>query len=83
MANLSAIDSLNIIGYYGEMELPTAEKKVRIVMAEQLQGTVSKYYDTVRTILSDEKASKRKKDILLAAAVISLKTACLSLVDKD
>lgn len=80
--SLSATDSLNIIGYYGEMELPLAEKKVRIVMAEQLQGTVEKYYDTVRTILSDERTSKRKKDILLAAAVLSLKNAYLSIFDK-
>lgn len=82
MASLAAIDSLNIIGYYGEMELPLAEKKVRIVMSEQLQGTVEKYYDTVRTILSDERTSKRKKDILLAAAVLSLKNAYLSIFDK-
>lgn len=82
MASLAAIDSLNIIGYYGEMELPLAERKVRIVMAEQLQGTVEKYYDTVRTILSDERTSKRKKDILLAAAVLSLKNAYLSIFDK-
>lgn len=80
--SLSATDSLNIIGYYGEMELPLAEKKVRIVMSEQLQGTVEKYYDTVRTILSDDKTSKRKKDILLAAAVLSLKNAYLSIFDK-
>lgn len=80
--SLSATDSLNIIGYYGEMELPTAEKKVRIVMAEQLQGIVSKYYETVRTILSDENTNKRKKDILLAAAVLSLKNAYLSVFDK-
>lgn len=80
--SLSATDSLNIIGYYGEMELSTAEKKVRIVMAEQLQGTVSKYYDTVRAILADDKASKRKKDLLLAAAVLSLKNAYLSLFNK-
>lgn len=80
--SLSATDSLNIIGYYGEMELPTAEKKVRIVMAEQLQGTVEKYYETVRAILSDDKTSKRKKDILLAAAVLSLKNAYLSIFDK-
>lgn len=80
--SLSATDSLNIIGYYGEMELPTAEKKVRIVMAEQLQNLVSKYYETVRTILSDENTNKRKKDILLAAAVLSLKNAYLSVFDK-
>lgn len=80
--SLSATDSLNIIGYYGEMELSTAEKKVRIVMAEQLQGTVSKYYDTVRAILADDKASKRKKDLLLAAAVISLKNTYLALFNK-
>lgn len=80
--SLSATDSLNIIGYYGEMELPLAEKKVRIVMSEQLQGTVERYYDTVRTILSDDKTSKRKKDILLAAAVLSLKNAYLSIFDK-
>ena len=80
--SLSATDSLNIINYYGEMELPTAERKVRIVMAEQLQSTVSKYYETVRTILSDERTSKRKKDILLAAAVLSLKNAYLSIFDK-
>lgn len=81
MAN-SAADSLNIIGYYGEMELSTAEKKVRIVMAERLQSVVEKYYETARTILSDEKSSKRKKDILLAAAVLSLKNAYLSIFDK-
>ncbi len=81
MASLAATDSLNII-YYGEMELPAAEKKVRIVMAKQLQGTVSKYYDTVRAILADEKVSKRKRDILLAAAVMSLKNAYLSFFDK-
>lgn len=80
--SLSATDSLNIIGYYGEMELPTAEKKVRIVMAEQLQDTVSKYYDTVKTILSDEKTSESKKGILLAAAVLTLKNAYLSVFDK-
>lgn len=80
--SLSATDSLNIIGYYGEMELPTAEKKVRIVMAEQFQGTVEKYYETVRMILSDERTSKRKKDLLLAAAVLSLKNAYLSIFDK-
>lgn len=82
MASLAAIDSLNIIGYYGEMELPLAERKVRIVMAEQLQGVVSKYYETVRTILADEKAIKRKKNLLLAAAVLSLKNAYLSIFDK-
>lgn len=81
MASLAAIDSLNIIGYYGEMELPLAERKVRIVMAEQLQGTVEKYYETVRTILADKKAIKRKKNLLLAAAVLSLKNAYLSIFD--
>lgn len=80
--SLSVTDNLNIIGYYGEMELSAAEKKVRIVMAKQLQGTVSKYYDTVRAILADEKVSKRKRDILLAAAVMSLKNAYLSIFDK-
>lgn len=82
MAKLTAIDSLNIIGYYGEMDLSLAEKKVRIVMAEQLHGVVSKYYAAAQTILADEKTSKRKKTLLLAAAVLSLKNAYLSIVNK-
>lgn len=81
MASLASVDRLNVL-YYGEMELTAEEKKLRIVMAGELQSTVGKYYDTVRVILSDDKTSKRKKDLLLAAAVLSLKNAYLSLFNK-
>ena len=81
MASLASVDRLNIL-YYGEMELPAAEKKLRIVMAGAFQDAVRKYYDTVRAIISDEKTDNRRKDILLAAAVVSLRKAYLGFFDK-
>ncbi len=81
MASLASVDRLNIL-YYGEMELPAAEKKLRIVMAGAFQDAVRKYYDTVRAIISDEKTDKRRKDILLAAAAVSLRKAYLGFFDK-
>ena len=39
MASLASVDRLNIL-YYGEMELPAAEKKLRIVMAGAFQDAV-------------------------------------------
>lgn len=81
MANLASADRLNIL-YYGEMNLPTVEKKLRIVMAGAFQDAVRKYYDTVHTIITDEKTDKHRKDILLAAAVVSLCKAYLGFFDK-
>lgn len=77
--SLSAIDSLNIIGYYGEMELSTAEKKVRIVMANEFSETVRKYFAAVRAV-SESKV--RRRDLLLAALVTSLKNAYLAMWNK-
>lgn len=81
MANLASVDRLNIL-YFGEMELPDAEKKMRIVMSGTFQDIVRKYYDTVHAIIADEKTDKRRKDILLAAAVVSLRKAYLGFFDK-
>lgn len=81
MASLASVDRLNIL-YYGEMELPVAEKKLRIVMAGALRDVVKKYYDTVHAIIADEKTDKRRKDILLAAAAVSLRKAYLGFFDK-
>ncbi len=81
MSSLASVDRLNIL-YYGEMELSTAEKKMRIVMAAAFYEIVGKYYDTVHTIIANEKTDKHRKDILLAAAVMSLKKAYLSIFDK-
>lgn len=81
MASLASVDRLNIL-YYGEMELPAAEKKLRIVMAGALRDVVKKYYDTVHAIIADEKTDKRRKDILLAAAAVSLRKAYLGFFDK-
>lgn len=81
MANLASVDRLNIL-YFGEMELPAAEKKMRIVMSGAFQDIVRKYYDTVHAIIADEKTDKRRKDILLAAAVVSLRKAYLGFFDK-
>lgn len=79
--SLAAIDKLNIL-YYGEMELTTNEKKLRIVMASELQSAVEKYYDTVRAIITAEKLDDRKRDLLLAAAVVSLRKAYLGFFDR-
>jgi len=81
MASLASVDRLNIL-YYGEMELPAAEKKLRIVMAGAFRDVVKKYYDTVHAIIADEKTDKRRKDILLAAAAVSLRKAYLGFFDK-
>lgn len=81
MASLASVDRLNIL-YYGEMELPAAEKKLRIVMAGVLRDVVKKYYDTVHAIIADAKTDKRRKDILLAAAAVSLRKAYLGFFDK-
>lgn len=78
--SLSAIDKLNVL-YYGEMELTAEEKKLRIVMASDLQSAVGKYYDTVRAITSADISDKRR-DILLAAAVVSLRKAYLGFFDR-
>ncbi len=81
MAKLASVDRLNVL-YYGEMELTAEEKKLRIVMASELQNTVGKYYDTVRAIISDDKTDDRKRDLLLAAAVVSLRKAYLGFFDR-
>lgn len=80
--SLSATDSLNIIGYYGEMELSLAEKKLRIVMAAAFYEIIQKYYAAVHTIIADKKTDERRKNILLAAAVVSLKRAYRGFSDK-
>lgn len=80
--SLLAIDSLNIIGYYGEMELSLAEKKLRIVMAAAFYEIIQKYYAAVHTIIADKKTDERRKNILLAAAVVSLKRAYRGFFDK-
>lgn len=81
MANLTSIDRLNVL-YYGEMDLSVTEKKFRIVMADELQSVVSKYYDAVRAIAADKNASEKKRGLLLAAVVTSLRKAYLGFFDK-
>lgn len=81
MASLASVDRLNIL-YYGEMELSDAEKKMRIVMSGAFQDIVRKYYDTVHAITANEKIGEHKRDLLLAAAVVSLRRAYLGFFDK-
>lgn len=80
MANLASVDRLNVL-YYGEMELTAAEKKLRIVMASELQKAVGKYYDTIRMIAAADIPDKRR-DYLLAAAVVSLRKTYLGFFDR-
>jgi len=80
MANSASFDRLNVL-YYGEMELSPVEKKLRIVMAGELQKIVRKYYDTLQAILVSPLSDDRRS-LLLAAAVTSLKKAYLGFFDK-
>lgn len=49
--DLAAVDRLNII-FFGEMDISSAEKRLRVVMASALQRILLKYYDTIRRALA-------------------------------
>lgn len=49
--SLAAVDQLNII-FFGEMDISTAEKRLRVVMAAALQRILLKYYDTIQRSLA-------------------------------
>lgn len=48
--SLAAVDQLNII-FFGEMDITSAEKRLRVVMAAALQRILLRYYDTVQRSL--------------------------------
>lgn len=48
--SLAAVDRLNII-FFGEMDITSAEKRLRVVMAAALQRILLRYYDTVQRSL--------------------------------
>lgn len=48
--DLAAVDQLNVI-FFGEMDISSAEKRLRVVMAAVLQRILLKYYDTIQRSL--------------------------------
>lgn len=48
--SLAAVDQLNII-FFGEMDITSAEKRLRVVMAAALQRILLRYYDTIQRSL--------------------------------
>lgn len=48
-SSLAEVDKLNII-FFGEMDISSEEKKLRVVMAADFQKLLLKYYDTVQNI---------------------------------
>ena len=49
--SLAAVDQLNII-FFGEMDITSAEKRLRVVMAAALQRILLRYYDTIQRSLA-------------------------------
>ena len=72
---LSQVDRLNII-FFGEMELPAAERKLRAVMAAALQEIVRRYYDTIQGIGTPFIDTADRMPLYAAAAVV-LARECL------
>lgn len=66
---LSQVDRLNII-FFGEMELPAAERKLRAVMAAALQEIVRRYYDTIQGIGTPFIDTADRMPLYAAAAVV-------------
>lgn len=49
--DLAAVDQLNVI-FFGEMDIASAEKRLRVVMAAALQRILLRYYDTIQNSLA-------------------------------
>lgn len=48
--NLASVDQLNIV-FFGEMDITTSEKRMRVIMAAALQPILLQYYDTIQRSL--------------------------------
>lgn len=65
--DLAAVDQLNII-FFGEMDITSAEKRLRVVMAAALQRILLRYYDTIQRSLATSPYGLDTAAIYAAAA---------------
>ena len=65
--SLAAVDQLNII-FFGEMDITSAEKRLRVVMAAALQRILLRYYDTIQRSLATSPYGLDTAAIYAAAA---------------
>lgn len=65
--NLAEVDKLNIV-YFGEMDISSEEKMLRVVMAAALQNILLKYYDTIRNVYVSFSRLGGAADALIASA---------------
>lgn len=64
MSNLASVDKLNVI-FFGEMDISTAEKRFRVVMAAAFERILLNYYNKLLLVLSS--MSEADRSLILAA----------------
>ena len=65
MSNFASVDKLNVI-FFGEMDISTAEKRFRVVMAAAFERILLNYYNKLLLVLSS--MSEADRSLILAAA---------------